>query len=216
MRSIAFLCVVALLAVGGASCGGDSEDASDTVAATTGPDGGDDGGPAGDGDDASGDDSSGDNGNGSDDDSPDGDDDDGDGPATTNQVELADVALSDLGAIDVGNAPVGDSRSTPVELVSRDEDRTLTRLEVGGRDAPDFAVTGGDCRVGGLLVEDQPCTLVLTFAPSARGTRKGVLTIGVNPPVGRQVRLVGRGGIGVLPDDDQTLTDPDLDVATEP
>jgi hypothetical protein len=212
-ETLLFLCLVALLAAAGASCGGESDEASDTVSATSGPGGGEDDGSADGGDDDSGDESPDDAGNGSDDGSS--EDDDDDEPATTNEVQLSDTPLNQR-PIDLGSVLVGRSLRATFEIVSLDKARRITKLAVFGEHESDFVITGGDCREGAQLVPDSPCTLELTFTPSGRGTRRAVLDVEVDRPLSRELALEGHGGIDVVPDVDETLTQPTEDSSNAP
>lgn len=91
-----------------------------------------------------------------------------------------------------GDQAVGSTTSQGVALRShRGEPRRIVGLSIQGPAAADYALTGGDCRVGHDLGSGEPCIAVVTFRPSQTGERRAVLQIEVDPGVTGQVPLYG-------------------------
>jgi hypothetical protein len=100
--------------------------------------------------------------------------------------------------LDCGPLPLGTSGSCAQEVTVRSTGRArlkVTRLEVVGRDAEDFAA--GDGCDGAVLASGEECTLTVSFAPRGTGSREATLVVHQNlpkPDRGTPVRLTGSGG----------------------
>ena len=131
-------------------------------------------------------------------------------PSTTNEVRLG--PLFRRVELNFGVVAVGSS-SSPKALVIRNlmVPRTLTELAVVGKQSGDFSITRGDCAEGIQLAPDATCDIVLTFTPSAEGSRTAELRISADPRAGVTVPLEGGTVSGperseTIPDDPAVVT----------
>jgi len=74
---------------------------------------------------------------------------------------------------------------------------TLTGASIGGANAGDFAVTGGNC--GASLAASSSCTYAVIFTPSTETAESGTLSIGVAEDPNGGPATVGLSGTGVTP-----------------
>jgi hypothetical protein len=136
----------------------------------------------------------------------------GNGHATSNEVSVG-PKFAPGRPIDFGAAVVERSRSKEL-VVRNDKDggqpaRVLVNIKIvkiGGDKATDFAIIGGDCKVGLTLAPNATCTLEVRFTPAETGTRRAALTISVDPGSPASVLLTGTGGI--LPRGQDRITVP--------
>jgi hypothetical protein len=116
------------------------------------------------------------------------------GPSTSNEVDVGPAFNQKDVPFDFGLVKVGSSRALEftIKNVGRIA-RTIDGITIGGEQASEFVVTGGDCAVGTKLAASATCTLEITFSPMASGTRNGSFAISVNPCCPGGWRL--RGGL---------------------
>jgi len=74
---------------------------------------------------------------------------------------------------------------------------TLTGTSIGGANAGDFAVTGGNC--GGSLASSSSCTYAVTFTPSKEAAESGTLSIGVLEDPNGGPAAIALSGTGLVP-----------------
>jgi hypothetical protein len=76
----------------------------------------------------------------------------------------------------------------------------ISSIALGGAAAGDYAVTGGSCSAGGAVAAGANCALVVSFTPTAAGTRSATLTISHNATGGAStVALSGAGSAVAQP-----------------
>jgi len=84
------------------------------------------------------------------------------------------VTALDFGAVTVGNSSV---RQTLTLGNSGNALAHLTAITVSGTAPADFALAAGTCAAGGTLAVGSTCTVVLSYTPTAAGTRSATLTL---------------------------------------
>src|SRR5262245_25819578 len=93
----------------------------------------------------------------------------------------------------IGTGP-GTTRTYTVTSTGTDA-LTVQSIAFSGADAAQFTVTGGTCAAGTVLAQNQTCTVIAAFAPTATGARTTTLTIGTNaaqPLVSAAITGTGR------------------------
>jgi hypothetical protein len=91
-------------------------------------------------------------------------------------------------------APGTTSDPQTITLANTDQvSRTITSVELGGDDPTDFAISSDGCGRQ-TIAPQRPCTVAVTFTPSAAGPRTAALTFndGADPST-QQVHLAGAG-----------------------
>jgi hypothetical protein len=132
-------------------------------------------------------------------------------PQASNEVNFG-PAFGPGPAKQLGASPVGTPLVTRIPLHNDDDvARTIVALRVTGDNAGDFQIAAGDCQ--GEIAPDGICTMELTFTPAEQGTRRAILSVDVQPPNGRSLRIEGQGGVHTgaeeAPLEDPELVDPD-------
>jgi len=112
----------------------------------------------------------------------------------------APFALADATALDYASRQVG--TTTPVKNVTLSNhgtaDLTVSAATLGGADAADFQVASNGC--AGAVAPGTSCTIGITFAPQATGTRSATLSIASNSVGSPQaIALTGVGTPATLP-----------------
>jgi len=107
-------------------------------------------------------------------------------PAVSLSASMLDFGTASLGAKSAAQAiTLTNSGEAPL---------TLAGLVLGGAAGGDFALAG-TCANGATITPGGACTLQLTFAPTAVGTRSGTLTVTSNAANGNPVVALSGSGV---------------------
>lgn len=113
-------------------------------------------------------------------------------------------------ALDFGNVTgATDSASVPVTLTNpmMASALTLGTITLSGANSGDFSLGSGTCAAGGSVAAAGTCTVIVTFTPTAIGTRSATLTVTtVSPAVTLTTSLTGTGTVSA----DSIVVDPNV------
>jgi serine protease len=119
-------------------------------------------------------------------------------------VAAAAVGLlePDTASVDFGTVSTTQVSSPGTVTFTNLGDDTITlaasgAIAIGGTDATEFSVSGGSCGDGTVLNPGQNCTVSVTFAPDAGGTRSATLT--VTSSAANSPTVIALSGTGSVP-----------------
>lgn len=108
-------------------------------------------------------------------------------------VSTGPVASVSPSSLSFASTTVGSTSSSKTVTVANSGDQTLV-LSGFSTSNSEFSISGGSCSGSSSLAVGSSCTLLVTFSPSAAGTRSGTLTINSNAAAGAAtVALSGTG-----------------------
>jgi hypothetical protein len=108
--------------------------------------------------------------------------------AVSNEVQLSDMGLGDPAEEPVANSPlafdglrVGESRTYAITIRNTGIERTIATVSIRATGSGDeFRLAGGSCAKT-VLKSDETCRVRVTYTPTASGSHRAVLEIGVRP-----------------------------------
>lgn len=113
-------------------------------------------------------------------------------------------------ALDFGNVTgATDSASVPVTFTNPmlASALTLGTITLSGANSGDFSLGSGTCAAGGSVAAAGSCTVIVTFTPTAIGTRSATLTVTtVSPAATLTTSLTGTGTVSA----DSIVIDPNV------
>ncbi|HEY6888158.1 MAG TPA: kelch repeat-containing protein [Solirubrobacter sp.] len=106
--------------------------------------------------------------------------------------------LSAPARVALGEQAIGTSTTSSVTLTNAGVVPLLVAdPEIGGRNAPEYAITGNTCTRTAGVAPGASCSLTVAFTPGTPGPREGTLTFQSNAAVAR--RSIALDGTGTIP-----------------
>jgi uncharacterized protein (TIGR03382 family) len=108
-------------------------------------------------------------------------------------VTAAPAASLTPASLTYGGTPIGQT-SSALGATLANAGSAVLNISITGSAATDYSIAGGSCAAGGTVAAGATCTVLVTFKPSAAGTRAAVLNISHNATGGNST--VSLGGTG--------------------
>ncbi len=130
------------------------------------------------------------------------------------QPVLGPIAQLSSTSFSFGSLTLGQTSNAQTLTITSDGGQALSLNTVGitGPNSGDFAITGNTCHVPTVLQVSQSCSLLVSFTPSATGTRSAAITITDNASPPTESAQLNGTGLAAAPA--VTLTPGSLDFGT--